>query len=117
MKVAITATGKTIDSKLDTRFGRCGYFVIIDSDSGEILDAVANKAADATGGAGPKAVQQVVDLGVDAVVSGNFGPKAFNALQAANLKVYMDAFGTVADTFVKFRDGKLKSPNAPTVKR
>jgi predicted Fe-Mo cluster-binding NifX family protein len=33
MKVAITSTGNTTDSKLDQRFGRCSYFVIYDQET------------------------------------------------------------------------------------
>ena len=31
MKVAITSTGDNLESKLDQRFGRCGYFIIYDT--------------------------------------------------------------------------------------
>ena len=117
MKIVITATGTDISSEIDARFGRCGYFVLIDTNSGKILNAVANEAQNAMGGAGPKAVQQVVDLGAEAVISGNFGPKAFDALKAADLGIYIGAAGTVSQTFNKYVRGELESPKAATVNR
>ena len=30
MKIAISSSGKTLDSLLDPRFGRCAWFLIID---------------------------------------------------------------------------------------
>jgi len=35
MKIAITATGPSLDAEVDARFGRCQYFVIIDPQSME----------------------------------------------------------------------------------
>ena len=33
MKIAITSTGDSQDSKLDERFGRCSFFVVYDTES------------------------------------------------------------------------------------
>ena len=30
MKIAISSSGKTLDSPLDPRFGRCAWFLVID---------------------------------------------------------------------------------------
>ncbi|HDZ24130.1 MAG TPA: dinitrogenase iron-molybdenum cofactor biosynthesis protein, partial [Desulfobacteraceae bacterium] len=44
MKVAVTATGTTLDSSVDPRFGRAPYIVIVDSETmdKEGLDNQAN---------------------------------------------------------------------------
>jgi len=36
MKIAISATGKTTEDSLDKRFGRCEYFQIHNTESGEV---------------------------------------------------------------------------------
>ena len=33
MEVAVTATGKDLEAKIDSRFGRAPYFVMVDSET------------------------------------------------------------------------------------
>ena len=56
MKIAITATGASLDARLDPRFGRCPCFLIIDTDSMN-FEAVENPNAALGGGA-----QHLLDL-------------------------------------------------------
>jgi predicted Fe-Mo cluster-binding NifX family protein len=106
VKIAITSQGNGLDASVDPRFGRCAYFIVVDPDTEE-MEVVSNPAAEATGGAGPRAAQTVADKGVEAVITGNVGPNAFQTLKAANIKVYQGAAGTVRETLAKFKDGKL----------
>ena len=87
MKVAIAASGTTLDGPTDPRFGRCACFVIVETDS-MVFEAVDNIAAAQGSGAGIAAVQLVADKGADAVIAANVGPNAFTALSAGGLKVY-----------------------------
>jgi len=32
MKIAISSTGTDIDAQIDSRFGRCAYFLIVNTD-------------------------------------------------------------------------------------
>lgn len=83
MKVAITSTGNNLESKLDLRFGRCGYFIIYDTES-KGMEFIPNPNKDATEGAGPASVQLVASRGAKKVVSGEFGVKVksiFDSLQ------------------------------------
>ena len=83
MKVAITSTGNTLDAKLDSRFGRCSYFVIYDTES-KSTEFVPNSNKENIEGAGPASVQMVAERGVKKVVSGEFGAKVksiFDSLQ------------------------------------
>ncbi len=86
MKVAITSTGQGLDSKLDQRFGRCGWFVIYDTESGGV-EIVPNPNRDAEEGAGPASVQLVASKGVQKIVSGEFGAKIKSLLDS--LKIQM----------------------------
>lgn len=97
MKVAVAATGPNLDAALDPRFGRCGYFVIVDTDSME-FETLENSGAIRGSGAGIAAAQLVVNAGAEAVIAGNFGPHAFQALSAGGLQLYSGGSGSVRET-------------------
>jgi predicted Fe-Mo cluster-binding NifX family protein len=89
MKVAITSTGNTLESKLDERFGRCAYFVIYDTES-KATEFIPNPHKDVESGAGPAAVQLVASRGVSKIVAGEFGMKIKSLLDS--LKIQMIVF-------------------------
>jgi predicted Fe-Mo cluster-binding NifX family protein len=107
MKIAVTAKGRDMTSEADTRFGRCGYFVIVDPETLE-FEGVKNGSSMAQGGAGPQAVQTISRLGADAVITGNVGPNAFEALRAAGIKVMIGASGTVKEMIDRYNQGSLE---------
>ncbi len=74
MKVAITSAGNSQESQLDSRFGRCSYFVIYDTIS-HSTEYIPNPFKDYVEGAGLASVQLVASRGVEKVVSGEFGTK------------------------------------------
>jgi predicted Fe-Mo cluster-binding NifX family protein len=74
MKVAITSTGNSPDAKIDSRFGRCSYFVVYDTISCS-TEFIPNPNSENIEGAGPASVQLVASRGVSKVVSGEFGAK------------------------------------------
>ncbi len=83
MKIAITSTGNSPESTLDSRFGRCSYFVIYDTETGA-TEFIPNPNKDSVEGAGPASVQVVASKDVKKVVSGEFGAKVkaiFDSLQ------------------------------------
>jgi predicted Fe-Mo cluster-binding NifX family protein len=86
MKVAITSTGNSMESKLDQRFGRCSYFVIYDSET-KGIEFLPNPIKDAQEGAGPASVQVVASRNVQKIISGEFGIKIKSLLDS--LKIQM----------------------------
>ena len=86
MKTVITSKGINQNSKFDPRFGRAGWFCLIDDESGK-PDFIENDQAEATGGAGVKAAEKMVELGVQKVISGDFGPKAKDLLEKFNIQM------------------------------
>lgn len=86
MKVAITSTGNTLESKLDQRFGRCAFFVIYDTET-KGMEYIPNPNIDAQEGAGPASVQLVASRGVNQIISGEFGIKIKSLLDS--LKIQM----------------------------
>ena len=115
MKMCLTAVAGGLDAQVDQRFGRCPYFVIVDSETMKV-EAIPNPALDSMTGAGINAAQVVAGKGVDVVITGNVGPNAFQALSAAGIKVVIGAFGTVREVVEKYRRGELKETGTPTVR-
>jgi len=115
MKIATTAQGKDLDSAVDPRFGRAKYFIVSDIETGE-FSAIDNQVnLNAAQGAGIQAGRKVVELGVQAVITGHVGPKAFATLQAGGVDVYNGASGTVVDAIEQFKNGKLQLAQAADV--
>ncbi|MHC9540066.1 MAG: NifB/NifX family molybdenum-iron cluster-binding protein [Vulcanimicrobiota bacterium] len=113
MKVAVTAQTGSIDSPVDGRFGRCQFFITVDSITGE-HEIFENPALSAGGGAGIQAAQFVANKGVEVVISGNFGPKAYQTLQAAGIKMYSAHTRTVQQALEDYKSGTLSAISSPT---
>ncbi len=96
-----------MNAQVDPRFGRCEYFLLVDTDSMN-FEAVKNEGAASVGGAGITAAQQVADKGAGAVITGDVGPSAMSTLTAAGLKIITVAGGTVQDAVEKFLKGEPK---------
>ena len=97
MKVAITASGNELASKIDQRFGRCQYFALYDTTT-QKTEFVENSAKDASEGAGPAAVAIVANRGAKKVVSGEFGFKIKTMLTDLGIQmVIMKEEKTVAE--------------------
>ena len=114
MKIAITAEKGSLDAALDPRFGRCAWFIILNTASPEAFTAVENLAASAGGGAGVQASQAIIDAGVRTVISGNFGPKAYDALNAAGISMCVVEAQTVREAVEAFNAGKGKLLDSPS---
>ncbi len=114
MKICVTATVGDLNAQVDPRFGRCQYFVFVDSDT-MAFEAMPNEAIAAPGGAGIQAAQTVVNKGVDVLISGNIGPNAFQVLSAAGVKIVTGAYGTVKEAVEMYKNGKLSETDVSTV--
>jgi predicted Fe-Mo cluster-binding NifX family protein len=96
MKIAISSTGKDMDSAVDPSFGRTRYLIVVDSASGRIADVIDNSAAqNAAHGAGINAASALAESGAEVILTGRVGPKAFAVLEAAGIKVVSDCTGSV----------------------
>jgi predicted Fe-Mo cluster-binding NifX family protein len=87
MKIAISSEGKNIKSPLDMRFGRCSYFQIYNTDSGEI-EVLENKGKTSNSAAGIAASNQLIDEKVDVIITGHLGPNAFKLIEKCGIKAY-----------------------------
>jgi predicted Fe-Mo cluster-binding NifX family protein len=116
MKICVTSQGDNLDSQVDPRFGRCPYFIFIDTENLE-FEAIENPGIQAFGGAGVQSGQLVAGKQVKAVLTGNVGPNAFQTLQAAGVEIITGVAGTVKETIEKYKKGELKSTQSPSVGR
>lgn len=113
MKIAVTSTGKDLDSPMDPRFGRAAYILIVDTDTlaFEALDNGEN--VNAFKGAGIQAATMISDKHADVLLTGFCGPNAFKTLEAAQVKVAGDVSGTVREAVAAFVDGNVKMVSEP----
>jgi len=114
MKICVTSQGKTIESQVDPRFGRCAWFLIVETDSMDI-EAIENVQTQMTGGAGIQSGQLMAEKGVEAVLTGNAGPNAFRTLNAAGIKIVSSVSGTVKEAVEKYNKGEFQTTDNPTV--
>jgi predicted Fe-Mo cluster-binding NifX family protein len=114
MKIAISATGPSLDAEVDPRFGRCQYFVIVDPQAME-FEALENSSAMAAGGAGISTAQMIANKGVQVVLTGNCGPNAYQALSAAGVQVITGAAGRIRDAVEAYKTGRLQTTTQPSV--
>ncbi len=114
MKICITSEGKTLDAKVDSRFGRCQYFILVNPDTLE-FEAVEKSNIDQAGGAGIQSGQLMAQKGVKAVLTGNVGPNAFQTLNAAGIQIFTGISGVVKDAIEKYKKGGLKPIESASV--
>jgi len=114
MKIILTAISPSIDSNIDGRFGRGAYFIVVDPATLE-WQAHPNPGVGASGGAGTLAAQFAANQYASTVISGDFGPNAYNALHTAGIAMYL--FGTsttIKEAIESFKAGKLEHVSTPT---
>ena len=107
MKILVTALGDNLSASIDERFGRAEYFVTYDTDTKE-FEAIKNPFLNDQGGVGVSTAKFTVEKGVDAVISGSYGPNALEVLRASSVKLYKAQSGTVEKNIDKLLNGKLE---------
>jgi len=114
MKVAVSSSGKNLDSQIDPRFGRCACFMIVETDdmNFEVFD---NENIALGGGAGIQSAQFVASKGIQAVITGNCGPNAVQTLSAAGVKLFVGQSGTVKEAIARYKNRELRSTDEPNV--
>ena len=109
MKIAISSTDKGIESNVSDVFGRCPYFIIAEIENQKIerTEVIENKNTDQRSGAGISAAQLMAEKNVNAVITGNVGPRALDVLKQFNIKIYSGS-GAIKEALQKFIENKLK---------
>ena len=114
MKICVTSQGDNLDAQVDPRFGRCQYFIIVNTETFE-FEAIKNPNIEAMGGAGIQSGQFIASKEVRAVLTGNVGPNAFQTLQAAGIDVITGVSGNIKEAIEKYKKGDFKPTQGPSV--
>jgi predicted Fe-Mo cluster-binding NifX family protein len=113
MKIALTSSAQTLADPIDKHFGRAHFFILADTDTGRGTAHDNTQNLQAAQGAGIQSAETVAGLGAEAVITGSVGPKAFRALQAAKIPIYLvDKVCPGTEALRRFKDGELEELTA-----
>ena len=115
MKIAISSTGRDLDSNIDIKFERCHFFLILDLEKNSLLP-IENKTKDRPHEIGGIVGQLIANEGIDAVIATDIGPSAFEMFKRYGIKIYQSK-GIVEDAIRLLKDDKLSELTRPTVPR
>lgn len=108
MILFISAYDRSLDSRMNSRFGRAPWFIRYDT-SNENWKAIENNGPEQPGGAGIATAQLLINQGAEGVISGRFGPNAKQALSTASIKMFTndDDQLTVAEVVQRYQTDQL----------
>ncbi len=115
MKIAISATGKDMESNMDTIFHRCYFFLIVNTKTNS-LRALVNTTRDRPSEIGAAVGQIVANEGIDTVITANIGPRAFEIFEQYGIRIYQ-AEGKIKNAIRLFEEGKLSEITKPKKSR
>lgn len=106
MRMAVSSTGQSKEDKVDMSFGRCKYFQIYDTEDDRFY-TLKNNGEIASGGAGVKAAQQLIDEKIEVIITGSLGPNAYLIIKKSDIIVYKAEEGSVVSMIGKYNKGVL----------
>jgi predicted Fe-Mo cluster-binding NifX family protein len=113
-KIAVSSESPDLDARVDPRFGRAAGFVIVDPET-MAFEYVDNGTSQVMAqGAGIQAAEIVAAAGARVLLTGFVGPKAFQALSAAGIKIGQNVDQlTVREAVKRFQAGDVPVAEAP----
>jgi len=103
--ISIRRRGHGLSTSMDDRFGRAEAFLVVERENGEAVETIDNASVNAAHGAGTGAANMLKSAGVGAVISGRFGPKAFDALRALEIEAWVAPPGITAGEALRLLEG------------
>jgi predicted Fe-Mo cluster-binding NifX family protein len=108
-KIAVTSEGPGLDDQVDPRFGRAAGFVVVNLETMETHYIDNGQSQVMAQGAGIQAAELIARSGASWLLTGYVGPKAFQALSAAGIKIGQNLEGmTVREAVARFQSGSLQ---------
>ncbi len=114
MKVAVSATEKDLEALLDPLFGRCAYFIIVDTDDMS-FDAFENPNITLQEEAGIQSARFVISKGAGIVITGHCGPNAVRELLKEGIEIIVGLMGTVRQVVDTCITGRLLTTDKANV--
>jgi predicted Fe-Mo cluster-binding NifX family protein len=112
-KIAVTSEGPSLDDQVDPRFGRAAGFVLVDLETMDHQYIDNGQSQVMSQGAGIQATELICRAGASCLLTGYVGPKAFQALSAAGIKVGQNLEGlTVRQAVERFMNGQVEIAQA-----
>jgi predicted Fe-Mo cluster-binding NifX family protein len=90
--------GEDLKAAVGAHFGRAPRFLLVRADPEQTVQVLENIHVEAAQGAGPATASLLIRQGVTAVLAGQFGPKAEDALRAGGILPITVVPGTTAET-------------------
>ena len=115
MKIAITGQDKELSSEIDPRFGRAKWLIVVNTETGEFKAHDNTVNLNAVQGAGIQTAQNIANLNVEAVITGNVGPNAFKTLNASGIRIFLTEKQTVQEAIDSFKADTLNEVNKANV--
>jgi len=106
LKIAVSAEGPYLESKVGQRFGTSKYFVIVDKET-MAFESIPNPGASSTRGAGVQAIVLVVSKKVDTVLTGYCSPTAMGHLTKNGIKIVTGVEGNVNEAVTRYKESEL----------
>ena len=103
-KLAVSATGPTLEADIDPRFGHCRYYLLVDP-SDLSFETLENPHGRAPRGVGVPTAKLLSDRGVDIVLTGHCGPGTVAATAWSGIDVKTGWSGTVREAIERYRMG------------
>ncbi len=112
--IAICSSEDKAEAMVDGRFGRCSYFMVWNPESSD-FKSLKNTGIDAAHGAGTGAAQVLLQNNVGVVLTSRVGPKAFQVLNSAGIKMYQGqdniSVQALLEKYLAQQLEELKQPN------
>lgn len=99
MKVAISASDNHLASCIELCFERAAYYIIVDlkDPSAAVYKVVHNPNVNSVNDQGILAVQMLINLGIEVLVTGWCDPNALRVFQKAKIPIYKATETTVQE--------------------
>jgi predicted Fe-Mo cluster-binding NifX family protein len=115
MILAISSSGKGIDSNIYSKFERCNFFLIVDLDNNTALP-ITNISRERPHEIGSKVGKFIAKLGIDVIITTDIGPRAFEIFKQNEMKIYR-AEGIIEEAIKQLKKEKLPEITKATLPR
>lgn len=115
MKIAVSSNNSDTTSKVEPRFGRAKQFMVYNTETKNWSVLENSVQMNLPQGAGIQTAQLIAREGINAVITGHCGPKAWSVLSAADIPVYFVASRSIEEAVMELQQGSLKSSDGADV--